>query len=197
MYSLKKTKKPIYNAITNKLRGNAQLIPQRPKWENKDVTTKEYEYWVERWRETYKMGLEGGLWRRDSRRSSLIPRSKRLDRAVSPSACCGLFSILISKFSTNLEASSASLIHASMNRDCTPISLLRSSFPSVSTTTLVFFFSPPNLARTTENNLKSFHTRKQKIVTLFRKIFVIDLILHSFGKCYGATKHHIYRYDTN
>ena len=126
----------------------------------------------------------------------MIPRSKRLDRAVSPSACCGLFSILISKFSTNLEASCASLIHASMNRDCTPISLLRSSFP-LSPQPLVFFFSPPNLSRTTENNQKSFHTRKQKIVTLFRKIFVIDLILHSFGKCYGATKHHIYRCDTN
>ena len=137
------------------------MIPQRPKWEIKDVTTQEYEYWVERWRQTYKMGSEGGLWRRDSSRSSLIPRSKRLYRAVSPSACCGLFSILISKFSTNLEASCASLIHASMNRDCTPISLLRSSFP-LSPQPLVFFFSPPNLSRTTENNQKSFHTRKQK-----------------------------------
>lgn len=74
----------------------------------------------------YKMGFEGGLWRSDSRRSSFTPSSRSLDRAISLRVNWSgyLFLVLASKSSTKLEASSASLIHASFTRLCRDISSL-------------------------------------------------------------------------
>ena len=67
---------------------------------------------------TYKLGLEGGLWSSDSKRSSFTPSSKSFDFAMLLRLKCSgfLFLIVFSKPSTSFRASSASLIHASITK---------------------------------------------------------------------------------